>query len=1134
MRTVVIYRGTLLYGESGTGKSSLVNAGLIPAAERKGFRADRVRVQPRLDEELVVERVAATSDGDSFLPSSFAAGEAGTPRLVLSTDAFRAQLEALPEGARPLLIFDQFEELSSLFEETAQADGRAEALAARQRIVDLLVDLLRDEEMQLKVLLAFREDYLAKVTELLAARPELVDHAIRLTPPATDALDEIIRGPFERYPGEFGSELSPELAGRLRDAIESRSASGHLSLSEVQIVCLRLWQSPDPERVFDEKGIQGLLEEYLSESLEQFPDDLRDPAVAVLSKMVTPSGARNLVSAENVIADVQAEEELPADRVERALVALEQQTKLVRRERRGKLYLYELASEFLLPWIRQRREERLAARAAAREAERQRKVRRKAIIFTTVFAAASVAFAALAAFAFYQWDEARTQKRTAQDRAVLARSRAFAFGALQEATDPGLPLLLSLEAYRLRPASFQARNSLALSLETAAQRPLAAVFRVHRGVYGVALSPDRRTLVSADEDGTLQFWDAVRRRAIGEPRRSHHGIVYAVAFDPKGRTIASAGVQGPRGVVRLWDVRRRRRIGGPLHGRFGSIDSGHGSVRSVAFSPNGSLLASAGFDELVWLWSGKSGRQAGKPLQGYENELRSVAFSPEGNVLGAAGKSGVMFWNIKTRKRVGDRLQRNTEVNAVAFSPDGELFATGDDDGTVRVWRRGRRPRLIRKLGGNSASVRSLAFDPGTITLAWAGDDGTVRLWKVGSRSAPTTLPVSPARAVESLVFSSDGTALLTAGLGGSIGVWRTDNSPGLGRTLASGGSPLSLACVGRLNFGGGDCTNLAFDPDGRLVSTQADGSVVSWDRSSARRMLVPHRRPPRAVAFNRRGGVVAEASRTGVIRLWRLATGRLIGRVLQTHRRIFSLAVSPNARRVAVGTVKGAIETWNARSGTRSARLRGDRCSTVEPTRCYPVYALAFSHTGRLLASGGYDGLINLWDARSGRQKGMTLKGTEGSVDTVEFSPDDRILASGGSDKKLRFWKVASQRPTGEALEAHGNRVTTVAYDSSGRFLVSGGYDGRVRIWDVAAGEELGRALAAGSRDAAAVAFSPGGRTIAFAGVDGVVRIWKGILSPGLHFATRAVCSRVAGNLSATEWQTFSPGAPYHATCRN
>jgi hypothetical protein len=142
--------------------------------------------------------------------------------------------------------------------------------------------------MPVKVLLVFREDYLARIKQLLEPLPELVDQALRLTPPRPEELPSIIRGPFERF--EFGREISPELAERLREKLQDRFGSGEVSLSEVQTVCLRLWRSPEPEALLEERGIKGLLEDYLGEELDQFPPELRYAAVALLSQMVTSQG----------------------------------------------------------------------------------------------------------------------------------------------------------------------------------------------------------------------------------------------------------------------------------------------------------------------------------------------------------------------------------------------------------------------------------------------------------------------------------------------------------------------------------------------------------------------------------------------------------------------------------------------------------------------------------------------------------------------------------------------------------------------------------------------------------------------------------------------------------------------------
>jgi hypothetical protein len=260
-----------------------------------------VRVQPRADEELVVERIVIEEDREVFLPSLFAPEDDAPPRTVLSTAAFDERLRAGCDSCRPLLIFDQFEELVTLFEDAGERE-------LQQRIAESLVALVRDEVLPVKVLFAFREDYLARVKQLLGAVPELVDQALRLSPPHAAELTTIIRGPFERYPGQFEPELTSELAERLRERLAQRFGTGEVSLSEVQTVCLRLWQSADPAALLDEKGVQGLLEDYLGEELEAFPPDLKYPAVALLGQMVTAQGTRNVISAESLVERVREED----------------------------------------------------------------------------------------------------------------------------------------------------------------------------------------------------------------------------------------------------------------------------------------------------------------------------------------------------------------------------------------------------------------------------------------------------------------------------------------------------------------------------------------------------------------------------------------------------------------------------------------------------------------------------------------------------------------------------------------------------------------------------------------------------------------------------------------------------------
>jgi hypothetical protein len=358
VKKTAIYRGVLLYGASGAGKSSLIHAGVLPRVLAEGFVPDRLRVQPRSGEEIVVERLPLSDDkGAAYLPSFFDPSPHGPRRIVLSVEAFLSQLDSASNSRRPLLMFDQFEEIVTLFEEVNH-DNLSEARAAQSRILDALITVIRDTSLPVKLLLVFREDYLAKLMTLFKACPNLFDHYLRLLPLPTSAAYQIIRGPFEKFPGQFGTELSADLARGLASAIDDHA--GSRTLTELQVICLRLWQAEDPESAFDQLGVQGLLEDYMAAALDNLGDELRDPALSLLEHLVTSSGTRNVVSGEDLIQRVESAEHFARAKLERALLALETKARLLLRERRRDLYVYEIVSEFLVPWISRHKAERLA------------------------------------------------------------------------------------------------------------------------------------------------------------------------------------------------------------------------------------------------------------------------------------------------------------------------------------------------------------------------------------------------------------------------------------------------------------------------------------------------------------------------------------------------------------------------------------------------------------------------------------------------------------------------------------------------------------------------------------------------------------------------------------------------------
>jgi predicted AAA+ superfamily ATPase len=450
--SITIYRAVLVYGDSGTGKSSLINAGLIPRILDEDYVPDRLRVQPRVGKEIKVERIRASAGDDAlFLPSNFAKDETSA-NFEISIEALMSRLMEFKNAAPqrrafercPILLFDQFEEFITLFEEAQRGEHNQQAVEAaecQKKILDSLVTLIRDEELPIKILFVFREDYLAKLNILFEHCPKLLDQYLRLLPPHVEKLKQIIRAPFEKEElrsqfvksgtGEGHSELTEELAEEIAAELAKRSEGKRVNLSELQIVCRKLWESADPVSLFKNEGIQGLLEQYMSAAVNKFPEDLRDPAVALLGHMVTSSNTRNIISQDDLIN--REKDDFSRERIERTLKSLIE-SKLVLREPRRNVYFYEIVSEFLVPWIKQQQvarqaflERRKLEEETAEKLALANKQKRK-LFYISLVIILFLVLGLIAAFLWRQYAESRRalqEARNDQLRAEIDRDEAL-------------------------------------------------------------------------------------------------------------------------------------------------------------------------------------------------------------------------------------------------------------------------------------------------------------------------------------------------------------------------------------------------------------------------------------------------------------------------------------------------------------------------------------------------------------------------------------------------------------------------------------------------------------------------------------------------------------------------------------
>lgn len=1155
-------------GPSGSGKSSLVRAGLIPALWNDEIPGSK-------DWKILIMRPGAVPLEDLAVRISLQTGGSASNLLEdlhLNPDSLRLALKQImisqPEEAKFVLVVDQFEEIFTLCADESQ----------RSRFVVSIINAAQKANGQVIVILTLRADYygscaaFSDLAKMLSASQILVGamdedelrraiempakHAgLELEPGLTEMILQDARGEtgtlpmvshalmeiWNRRSGHCLKVASYQSFGGLRQAIASTADEMFLACSEddqerVKEIFLRLVHLDDP---LDESGYRATRQRVL----------VRDLIPAENDNMQFENLFNRLVNARLIVKDVGPDAEPSIEvahealfqRWERLRSWLEEDLEIVR--------LRQRVSEAAREWESGARDEaflihrggrledalKLYGKMNAQNQEYlkacetiQHKAERFRRFITIGFAFGLGLMMLIAVLAGFQWQRAEKQTRFALARQLSAQSQSMIAANLEESMTPVLLAIQSMKMYSTSEAAVLLQKNIfsppVLDLEPSST---------------AQFSPDSKFVVTGGEDKTIRVWDvSTRKKSL---QMSHDDIATNVVFSPDGKLVASGSQDH---TARVWDAMTGNEKLRIQHG---------GPVKLVALDSD--VLVSV-TDNAVWVWDAVRGIEIAR--NDYLNEIQSIEVLPgENRVITTTSdaayvwdyKTGAVItreadnmeviiakdmfvvfagceqwlidgrncnssifrvWNASAGKEVSLVIPKHT-VGSADISPDGRLLALSSVfSNSVSVWDLETGQEILSKDFGDY--VWSISFSPdgefvavGLHRSAYVIDAASGVV--VARYTTEDNLNLDTIDSVSSILFSPDGRYILTDGLRGAV-LWEA--MPGQ-----------EITHITHQNNG---YQYAMISPDKRYIIVGKDGLFEVWDVTLDKKVSqFEANGTAYPIALSTGGKYLAVENNDRMVHIWDTATGREAAGILSGDD-TKNIAFHPNGEFIASGKGDHIIDIRDTMSGAVISRLSHDK----------DVIYVAFNPDGKLLASATFD-TFWIWDAVTGKEMARIANGN--LVQSLSFSPDSKFLITIDGLGGCRIFETK----TGEEFmhDSMNHHIDSAEISTNGKFLVSGGCDlfvgtsmncvyGVVRVWDLSTSEEITQVVHQG--EILAVAFSADGKNVISNG-GGITRTW---LFQQKDLIDNA-CSQVTRNLTKSEWQKYIGDIlPYTAVCQN
>lgn len=1110
VRRLQLQKVLVVGGPSGSGKSSLVRAGLIPAI-----------------------KAGAIMGSENWRIALFTPGR--DPMAELHFQLGRM----LPEGARSTVSLDDLMARPSLARHIGQAEGADSPIlicidqfeelftlapvAQKTRLIEALSAMTDPAHSAIKLVIAVRADFYAACAQIPWLAERISDNQV-LVGPMTDAeLRRAITEPARRA----GLHLERGLA----DAVINEAGREVGALPLVAHALVETWMRRKGSTMTLEGfraagGVAGAISQTADLTFEHRFDDVEKAASKRLFlRLVTPgegtTDARRILARSEIDHDPGAKvlHNVVEGLTEARLLTVNDATVQIAHEAllrtwprlrnwieesrdnlRTRQRISRAAEEWVaencdqdrlyrgtpllsaLDWMEKNADQLgdlersfIEASAEARDREkraveaeehRRRRLRR---IATSALALLAAGATAASAIAFLAFRDAQSNKELADVATIEANERfAVALGAVANELvegDPLLALYLAGEATARSPhdaPGYDARSSL-----------LAARFALSKGgpaLLGspvsagdarvIALSADGALLAVGGRDGSLDLIDADTRKPVGPTVRGHKGGIEDLDFRPDGKMFASVGDDG---LVQLWPI-----DGGAI-GQAQTVARFHDVVWGVRFDPTGSMIATAAEDGTVRLWAAIADAPARPPLIHRTGDFLSMAFSPDGRGLVAGnGEGDIHGWALPEGTPLFEPIRgvHTSDIWKLVFDPTGHAFATSSSDGKsiLFAYPTG---KVIGPAVAPDDEINGVAFSADGKILFGGGADGGLRLWDVARGVLKAKTPSGHNAAIIDLESSGAHNLIATLGTDQLIRFWRPESM---------------VPLASEFQVGGRAAKGLAFSPDGAWLAAGDDtGNVELWKPGTQQppMMLSGHRRQVWALAFSPDGKHLLSGDRSGEVRIWNASTGALEASVDTRASAIWSISVNPGGTQFATAGEAG-VQLWDMKThALQKEILHG----AARITRA------AWSPDGGRIAIASADARVRLWNVKADRMEREIIVDRD-VVWSVAFSRDGRHLATASGDETVTLWEVESGAKIA-TLTGHSGGATDVAFLGDGATLVVVDRSGRLHFWDVLTGRQLIEPWQAHQDTSWRIAVHPDGVRFATAGDDGYVRVW-------------------------------------------